>query len=83
MATVDQYLPIYILRSRCKDCRLDTMRAFVKKDKSDVKDAYFQLELNTKSKWKKERHCEHLLKFTHIIDRDYHYSTKLKKAVKK
>lgn len=74
------YLPIYILRSRCKKHKLDTMRSFVLRDAEDIKNAYFQLELDTKQVWKKKHKCTHVINFSHIIERDMVYNTKLKLA---
>lgn len=76
------FVPIYVLRSRCKLCKLDTMRTFTLKDNESPAEAYKQMEGWVKLRFPKDHNCSHPIKFDRMIEKDYRYNTKKKEVVK-
>lgn len=76
------FVPIYILRSRCKACKVDTMRTFTLKDNESPDEAYAQMERWVKQRFPKDHNCIHKIKFERMVDKDYRYNTKKKEVEK-
>lgn len=76
-------VPIYILRSQCIACSIDTMRTFTLHGNESPDEAYKQLERWVRQRWPKDHaSCKHTPFLTREIEKDYRWNTKKQKAEK-
>lgn len=62
---------IYILRSQCKECKLDKMDVFYRIPDSTPTEFIKQLKPHIKRKFRTEYKCTHKVKFTREVDKHF------------
>lgn len=81
-ANRSRYVPIYILRSTCDTCGIDTARTFVLKGGENPTQAFEQMEAHVIKLWpQKHPLCTHRIAFHWITDQEYKWDLKCKEAV--
>lgn len=76
------YTPIYVLRSQCDACKIDTMRTFTLKDNESPDEPFTQMERWVTLRFPKDHGCIHKITFTRQKEKGYMYYGKLKQVVK-